>query len=740
MKIVCKSEKNAVAPWIVVGLLLLAVAAVFSQTLRFDFVNYDDDFFVYNNPHLAGGLTLAKIGWAMTTTYCSMWGPVTWFSYLLDCQLYGLDHAWGYHLTNVLLHAVTTLVLFWTLWRMTGDLWPSAVAAALFAIHPLHVESVAWIAERKGLLGGMFFVLTLAAYVRYVQRPFSWRNYLLMIVFFVLGIMSKPVLVTLPFLFLLLDYWPLGRIRRGAGDGGRGTGTPVASGQWLVASEKPQADSNPQSPIPNPPAPGLRQIILEKLPLLALAVASSASAPLTQGAAVVPFDVLPMPTRLANAVVSYAAYLIQFFWPAGLTPLYPHTGECPPVWQLASAGSLLAAISVAAIVFRRKCPQCFVGWFWFVGTLVPMIGLVQLGSHVRADRYTYVTQIGLTIAVIWSVAQIAAAWPRCRRACGATAVAVIAVMMGLAWQQTSYWRDSVTLWTHALECHPRSIIAHANLGVGLERKHDYAGAEREYRETIRLNPDAYDARNNLGWVLLQRGETAEAIKHFARVLDGNPKHILARNNLTVTLINCGRAAEAIPLLRETLEFYPNSADAANSLACILAERGNLGEAISYFRRALTASPNDARITCNLGKALYRQGKTAEAVELWRRAVTIQNGEDVWTINQLAWALATCPDPSIRNGKEAVELAAWAAKLSSERNPTILGTLAAAYAEAGRFADAVQTARKALQLAAKQKDQTPAKSLEAQLALYEAGKPFRENPAATAAPTRSEKKK
>ncbi len=750
----CKLEKKAVAAWIVVGLLLVAVAAVFSQTLRFDFVNYDDDFFVTNNPYLAGGLTLAKIGWAMTTTYCSMWGPVTWFSYLLDCQLYGLDRAWGFHLTNVLIHVVTTLMLFWTLRRMTGDLWPSAVAAALFAIHPLHVESVAWIAERKGLLGGMFFVATLAAYVRYVQRPFAWRNYLLMIAFFVLGIMSKPMLVTLPFLFLLLDYWPLGRLRFGDLETRR---------RGVVAGAPPQESS-----------PSLRRIIVEKLPLLALAVASSLSAPLTQGNAVVPFDVLPMSTRLANAVVSYAVYVIQFFWPVGLTPLYPHTGECPPVWQLATAGTLLAAISVAVIFLRRKCPQCFVGWFWFLGTLVPMIGLVQLGSHVRADRYTYVTQIGLTIAVVWSVAQMAAAWPRCRLACGVAAVAVIAGLMICAWQQTSYWRDSVTLWTHALKCHPRSTIAHANLGAALERTHDIDGAMREYQRAIDISPDAQEANNNLGWLLYQRGKKAEAIRHFAHVLDINPKHMRARNNLALalagtgkpdkaialmreslkiksddfdtrnnlalTLADCGKNDEAISLLRETLKMFPNSPDVGNKLACLLADAGKFVDAIVYFRMALNARPNDARIASNLGKALYRQGKTAEAVDLWRRAVTMQKGEDVWTINQLAWVLATCPDASIRNGKDAVELTTWAATVSHERNPAILGTLAAAYAEVGRFADAVQTARKALQLAAKQKDQSPVKSIEAQLAFYEASKPFRDNPAATVIPNGSEKKK
>ena len=357
--------------------LLLAVAVVFGPTIRHEFVNYDDDDYVYENPQVARGFTAPGIVWAFTHFHSGNWHPLTWLSHMVDCQLYGLDHPGGHHLTNVLLHAASCLVLFVVLRQMTGDLWPSAFVASLFAIHPLHVESVAWVAERKDVLSGLFFMLTLAAYVSYARRPFSLLRYLLTTALFALGLMAKPMLVTLPFVLLLLDYWPLGRI--GA------TSQPVSR----------------ESRLPQQSSPALRRVLLEKLPWLAMAAASCAATFLAQGTSVVVVQRLPLLTRIDNALVSYAAYLGQFFYPAGLAALYPHPQSSLPIWKIVAAVLLLLGVSLAALACRRKCPYLLVGWLWYLGMLVPVIGLVQVGSQAMADRYTYLTQIGLYIALAW---------------------------------------------------------------------------------------------------------------------------------------------------------------------------------------------------------------------------------------------------------------------------------------------------------------------------------------------------
>ena len=389
---------------VVAGLLLLAVLFVFGRTVSHGFVNYDDALFVSENQHVAYGLTTEGVRWAFTTNRGCMWGPITWLSHALDCQLYGLK-PWGHHLTNLLLHAATTVLLFWVLWQATGD-FGRALVAAVFAVHPLRVESVAWIAERKGLLSGLFWMLTLAAYIRFVRRPFSPAAYLSMTAFFALGLMSKPVLVTLPFVMLLLDYWPLGRFSSATGPG----------------------------------SVGLRRLIVEKAPLFLLSAAVCFAAPFTQGKAVASVNVLPMSARISNALVSYVVYAEKMFWPRDLAVLYPYASDRLPGAAVAVAFLALAGVSVVAIAYRRKVPYLFVGWFWYLGTLVPMIGLAQVGTFARADRYTYVTQIGLYLALAWGVWRLVALRPRCRSACGVAATLIVACLMYCAWRQTSYWR------------------------------------------------------------------------------------------------------------------------------------------------------------------------------------------------------------------------------------------------------------------------------------------------------------
>ena len=430
-----------VAP-VVCGLLLLAVALVFGQTVRHPFVNYDDPLYVSDNPSLAHGLTAAGIGWAFTTTYANFWHPLTWLSLLLDFQLYGLE-PWGYHLTNVLLHGTTTVLLFLILRRMTANLWPSAFVAAVFAVHPLHVESVAWAAQRKDVLSGLFWMLTIGAYLGYVCHPFSLVRYLIVVVVFAMGLLAKPMLVTLPCVLLLLDYWPLGRM---AGCGGSCTAAPGAT---VLLS--PQRDGFPW------------RLVVEKIPLLVLASVFCVATPLNEGEAVASLDAIPLFSRITNAPVSYVAYVGQFFYPVGLAVFYPHPGSSQPIWKALGALVLLVGVSAAAVAWRRRCPCVFVGWFWYLGTLAPMIGLVQIGSHAKADRYTYVTQIGLCLALAWGTSQIAACWPCRRWACGVASVLVVSALMGCAWRQTLCWCDSEALWTQTLACTSRNSLAHYNL-------------------------------------------------------------------------------------------------------------------------------------------------------------------------------------------------------------------------------------------------------------------------------------
>ncbi len=400
--------------WAICGFLLCAVFLVFGQTVRHEFIDFDDDLYVYQNTHVTQGLTAQGIGWAFTARVANNWHPLTWLSHMLDCQLYGLN-AGGHHLTNVLLHATNAILLFLLLGRMTGALWRSAFVAAVFAIHPLRVESVAWVAERKDVLSGLFFMVTLWAYVGYVRHTFSLRRYLTVALLFALGLMCKPMLVTLPCVLLLLDYWPLGRL---AAKGANGAG---------LANDM-------QSPRPASPL----RLIVEKIPLFALAVASCVVTPLAQGIAVATTEQLSLSSRVANALVSYVVYIGQVFYPLGLVPFYPHPKDGLPIGSVAGAALVLSAITIAVVVLRRRCPYLFVGWFWYVGMLVPVIGLVQVGMLAMADRYTYLPQIGLYVALTWALAELAPVWRYRRWAYGIGASLVLLGFMGATFRQTSF--------------------------------------------------------------------------------------------------------------------------------------------------------------------------------------------------------------------------------------------------------------------------------------------------------------
>ncbi len=591
----------------------MLVWIVFGQTLWHDFVNYDDPRYVYQNTRITSGLNSAGIVWAFTHIHAENWHPLTTITQMLDCQLYGLN-AGGHHFTNVLLHTIAVLLLFLALHRMTGAFWKSAFVAAVFAIHPLRVESVAWIAERKDVLSGVFFTLTLLAYLHYVRLP-RLARYLLVVFAFACGLMSKPMLVTLPFVLLLLDYWPLERIR----------------GQvWKCA--------------------------LEKIPLIALSTVSSIVTFLVQKGAVGQTAELPIWERISNAIVSYVLYIWQMLWPVRLAVFYPHPENRLPLWEIVFSLLLLLCITVLAIAQRKRRPYLITGWFWYLGMLVPVIGLVQVGWQGRADRYTYLPQIGLYIAITWSLADLTVSWRRGRKILSTAPIVVIAALSVCAAVQASYWRDSETLFKHAL--------------------------------AVTKNNDV--ALNNLGTIFLQNGQLDEAISKLQAAIDLRPENGPAHDNLAKALLKKGRLDEAMIQNRKFLEIEPQNVEARNTL----------------------------------GTALIQQGLIREAIQQWHDALTIEP-ENVNATSNLAWVYATCPEESIRNGGRAVELAERALRISGGKIPMIFSALAAAYAETGRFSQAIETAQRGADLAIIQGNRGLASALQSNIALYQTGKPLRD---------------
>jgi tetratricopeptide (TPR) repeat protein len=675
--------------------LLVAVGLVFGQTARHDFVNYDDSRYVYENPHIARGLTAQGIFWVFTHKHGGNWHPLTGLTHMFDCQVFGL-HAGGHHLTNMLLHAATAVLLFLVLRQMTGGFWPSAMVAAIFAVHPLRVESVAWISERKDVLSGLCFVGTLGTYVRYVRSPFSLGRYLLLVVVFALGLMAKPMLVTLPLLLLLLDYWPLGRMT--AATAGN---TAVGSGRWVRRFSVP------------------RHLVFEKVPLLLLAAVCCWLTFWAQGIAVASHEALSFSSRIANAMVGYVAYLGKFLCPVGLAVFYPHPEGNLPVWQPLGALVILVGISAAALASRRRCPYLLVGWLWYVGMLVPVIGLVQVGKQAMADRYTYLPQIGLCVALAWAGAEVCRSWSRRWLVCGVTSIVALAVMM--AWRQTTFWQDSKTLWTHALACTSQNYVAHNDLGLEMHHRGRLDKAMAHYQQALEIKPDYAEAHFNLGNALAGRGQVASAIIHYQKALEIKPDYAEAHNNLAVALAGRGQGDSAIAHWQKALDVKPDYADAHNNLAGVLTNRGQIDSAIIHYQQALEINPDYADAHGNLGRALIENGRFDEAIAQLQRALQIKP-DHAEAHNNLAWLRATCPAAAWRNSTEAIAHAERAKQLLGDM-PGVLDTLAAAYAEAGRFSEAVGTARKGLEFANRQNHHALANDLATRIALYEARKPY-----------------
>jgi len=659
------SAKSRVTSLLICLGLVAITWAVFGQTLAHDFVNFDDHVYVYENPLVVKGLTTEGIIGAFTHTHALNWHPLTTLSHMLDCELYGLN-AGGHHLTNVILHTIAVLLLFLVLKQTTNALWQSAFVAALFAIHPLHVESVAWIAERKDVLSAVFFLLTLAAYGRYARMP-SPARYLLVGLLFACGLMCKPMLVTLPFVLLLLDYWPLGRLE----------------------GHKSEMGSR------------VRRLITEKVPLFALSACSCIVTLFTQRQGPNPIDQLPFLWRLNNSFVSYVTYIRQMLWPARLAVFYPHPNDRLPLGDVIVAISLIIGVSLLVIYLRRARPYLVTGWVWYVGMLVPVIGLVQVGEQAHADRYTYLPQIGLYIMVAWAVGDLLAeSRSRARRALIGVAAAITIVSLSVrAFGQTSYWKNSETLWNHTLAVTGENDVAH----------------------------------NNLGFLFLRKGELDKAISEFQAALDIRARATQTHYNLGAALIqnNLGNAFarkqlwdEAIGHLEEAVRLRPDYADGYFNLGSVLFQQGRIDEAVAQWQKVLAIRPTDAEAHRNIANALRKRGDVKGAIAEYEEALNI-TPEDSVALNNLAWILATSSDASLRDGARSVSLAVKAVQASGGEEPNFIRTLAAARAEAGQFTEAVATAETAKALASAQRKGELASRLEQEIARYRAGIALRE---------------
>ncbi len=654
--------------WPIALALLGLVAAVFHPVREHDFVHYDDDFYITENPQLRSGLSVENLKRAFTEPYGANWIPLTTLSFQLNHALHGIEPA-GFLLTNAVLHGLATLLLFAALARMTRATWPSAFVAAVFAIHPLHVESVAWAAERKDVLAGLFWMLAMLAWARYAERP-SFGRYALVALCLALGLLSKPIVVTLPFALLLLDYWPLRRLAPAGADA-----------PWPIDRSR------------------LARALLEKLPLLGLVAATSAITVIiyVRAGEIRHSDVLPLDDRLANAAVAYVIYLAQSAWPDDLAVFYPHPWGRLPGWQVAGSAALLALLSALALRWARTRPYLAVGWLWYLGTLVPVIGVVQIGLQAHADRYMYLPLVGLALALAWGVADGVSGRRRARSLCAVAGAAAIAGLALAAAQQLKTWRDAQALFEHAIAVTDDNFLAHKNLADALLQRGRAEQAELHYREALRIWPDWTDAQLGRANLLAAQGRIGEALAHYAEIARREPDDPRAAGHYGLALLRAGRFSEARDQLERALAGHAGVAELHAGMALASSQLGDFERAVRHGREAL-------RLDATLASAA----------------------------NNLAWILATSPDPRARDPEEAIRIMRRLLGGAQRASSAHLDTLAAAYAAAGRFPEAIETAARAEALAREARRWEEAEQIRARLARYRAGEPWIERPDAAAA--------
>jgi Flp pilus assembly protein TadD len=583
--------------------LAASTLLVFWQVHNFDFTNYDDNHYVSENQHVLNGLTYDGVIWAFTTGYACFWQPITWLSLMLNCQLFGPDPGW-FHLVNVFLHLANTLLLFAILKKITGSLWPSAFVAGAFALHPMHVESVAWISERKDVLSTLFWMLTLFAYVSYVKRPAAIR-YLVTITIFVIGLMAKPMLITLPFVLLLLDYWPLNRF------------------------DSQPAKTSDRQPCKLASIPDRRrilyQIIIEKIPFLVFAVVFSIITFLTQQASgsIVDIKTIPLTDRVGNAFLSYATYMGKMFWPQNLAAHYPFNAVgSVTLWQFMLCALLLLVISIFVIRFGRTKKYLPVGWFWFVGTLIPVIGLVQFTGSSHADRFTYIPYIGLFIMIAWGLPELLSKWAQRKIALGMAAAVVLTAMGIRASAQVGYWSNSITLFSHAIAVTQNNALAYYNLGVAYQNVGRHQDAIEAYQQAIRIKPDYAEAHCNLGGTYGELGRHQDAVEACKQAIRIKPDYAKAYYNLGVACHNLGRHQDAIEAYQQAIRNKPDYAEAYNNLGAAYHSLGRYQDAIKAYKQAIRIKPGYAEAHYNLGDAYLLSGDKGSALEEYKILKTL----------------------------------------------------------------------------------------------------------------------
>ncbi len=569
---------------LLIGMFLIIITLIaYWQVQYFDLIDYDDVSYIVKNRHVRSGLSCDGFFWAMTDIHTGYWHPLTWLSHMLDYQLFR-SNAGGHHWTSLIFHVANVVVLYVLLKRTTGAVWQSAFVAALFAVHPLNVESVAWVAERKNVLSAFFWIMAMWAYVYYVDRP-AWYRYALVLLAFVFGLMAKPMLVTLPFVLLLLDYWPLGRLN-----------------SWK----------------------DVNKLIVEKIPLFVITVAMSVFTFLStrHEGAVISFDALSFGDRILNVVVSYAKYLGNIFWPADLAVFYPYRREFD-LFQLAGAAAILFFISCLVILLSRRYRYGLVGWLWYLGTLVPVIGFVQAGDQAMADRYMYVPGIGLFVMTVWGVSDLLKKWPKKNIISVASAGAVLSALIICTYYQVMYWQNSVTLFEHALKVTHDNALAHNNLGVALLNKGRPDEAEKHFSITIQIKRDYPGAHANMGLALASRGKLHEAMAYYREALRINGNDEKAHNNLGALLAGMGKNDEAALHFQDALRINPENADIYNNIGAALARQGRVGESLGYFEKALQLDDGHYMAHNNMGLALANLGRFDEAIGHFMKALNIK---------------------------------------------------------------------------------------------------------------------
>ena len=719
--------------------LLAATLAAFWPLHRAEFLNFDDPVYVTNNPKVFQGLTRSGLVWAFTSLHGSNWHPLAWISHMADCQIWG-ENAGGHHLSSVALHAANAVLLFLTLQRLTGAAWRSSLVAALFALHPQHVESVAWIAERKDVLSTFFALLTIWVYAKYAQGAPSCapsnegsgsgtkgpllatsepgpgrrkastedpattlvartipsecrlgRRFVLALalLLFAFGLMSKPMLVTLPVLLLLLDYWPLGRMR----DLGPG------NAWWLVR---------------------------EKLGFFLLAAASCVVTFVAQkrGGSVVALDHVPLADRVVNALGSYFSYVAKTFWPANLAVFYP----LPQEWNLgdgALGAGMLLVVTLAAVMVAGRARYFLAGWLWFIGALVPVIGLVQVGAQARADRYTYLPLIGLFIALVWGMNDVAARFRYGRAVATALGLAVAAACGVGTWFQVQYWRDNLTLFARAIEVTEDNALAHHNLGHALAVQGNQRAAIPHFNEALRLRPNYAQAYQNRGSAYAAQGQTEAAMADFREAIRWRPDYESAYCCLASLLAQQSKLAEAESNFVAAVHFKPDYAEAHMKLGNLLILEGREPEGFAHLQSAVASEPTYAEGQYYLGGALARRHEFGAAVECFRAAIRLKPAYPA-ALNDLAWILATQPPP-LRDPAAAVELARRACKETRESEPSYLDTLAVALSETGQFQESIAQTQRAGGLACRKGDLALAEQLTNHLELYLRGISYSKRP-------------